>query len=399
MSEVHRRSATSIAAFSEMEVVVDRLVAGGEGLARYQGVPIFIPLSAPGDRVLVNVVERHTDYARAEIVRVLEPGPTRRAAPCPVFGLCGGCDLQHIADEEQSRLKVEAALEALRRLGGIHQPPEVRMIAGSSWAYRLRTQVRLEEDLEGVRAGYFGRGSHMLVPVSECPVLVPDLERELAELPTVVPVGGPRRIDLAAGDDGTVVAAPPVEGLSRGSVFRDVGRYRYEYDARVFFQGHAGLLADLVREVCGPWRGEKLVELFAGVGLLTLPLAARYGQVIAVESDRVASRLLKKNARSNGLKNVEIVARSVDYFVRHFGGAADRVVVDPPRSGLHVLTRMAIVKSRATRLTYLSCHPASLARDLKDLLATFELESLCFLDMFPQTGHIETLAQLVRKAG
>jgi 23S rRNA (uracil1939-C5)-methyltransferase len=136
--------ARTLASIDEVEVTVEKLVAGGEGLARVDGVPLFIPLSAPGDRLRVRVVERHPDFGRARIVDVLAPGPGRREPPCPHFGPCGGCDLQHLDDERQSVLRAQAALETLRRLGRFDRLPEARLVRGRAWGSRLRAQVRTE---------------------------------------------------------------------------------------------------------------------------------------------------------------------------------------------------------------------------------------------------------------
>lgn len=383
-----------LARLDEIEVVVEKLVAGGDGLARVKGVPIFVPRSAPGDRVRVKIEQRRPDYGRARILELLEPGPGRRPPPCPHFEACGGCDLQHLEDERQTALKVAAALETLRRLGRLEALPEARVIRGRAWAYRLRTQLRTEVSAERVDVGYFARGSHTLVPVDVCPILVPELESVLQRLPSLLS-SPPRRLDLAAGDGGRVTVAPPVEGLPGGPVSRRIAGFSYEYDARVFFQAHAGLLDDLVRETCGPWTGAAAVDLFAGVGLFSLPLARHYGNVVAVESDRVACRYARRNARSAGLDNLEVATRSAEsWMAGRAGGALERVVVDPPRTGMSRRLRRMLLACRPRRLTVVSCHPATLARDLRDLCPTYSLDGLAFLDIFPQSGHIETVAQL-----
>ena len=202
-------------------------------------------------------------------------------------------------------------------------------------------------------------------------------------------------LDVASGDDGDLTFAPPFGDLPRGLVHRVVGEFTYEYDARAFFQAHAGLVADLQREVCGRARGEVAVDLYAGVGLFTLPLARRYQRVIAVESDRVAARLLQRNARSNRCANVEVAPTSAESWAKAIPSGVDRIVVDPPRTGLPRPVRRTLVEARIPRLTYASCHPATLARDLRDLGAAYRVESLALLDMFPQTGHIEMVVDLV----
>jgi 23S rRNA (uracil1939-C5)-methyltransferase len=386
--------ARTLANLDQVEVVVEKLVAGGEGLARVDGAPLFIPLSAPGDRLRVRVVERHPDFGRALIVAILEPGPGRRAPPCPHFAVCGGCDLQHLDDELQSELRAQAALETLRRLGRLERLPEAVLVRGAAWGYRLRTQVRTEPADGGVAVGYFARASHTLVPISVCPILVPELETTVTGLARVLRGDAPRRLDVAAGDRSTITLSPPVDGLPRGTIERRVGRFSFEHDARAFFQAHAGLLGDLQREVCGRSTGELAVDLYAGVGLFTLPLARRYRRVIAVESDRIAARFASRNARANGVANVEVVARSVESWARSMPKEVDRVVVDPPRTGLPRPLRRALIEARVARLTYVSCHPATLARDLRDLVTAYSVRSLALVDLFPQTGHIEMVVGL-----
>ncbi|HVR28857.1 MAG TPA: class I SAM-dependent RNA methyltransferase [Thermoanaerobaculia bacterium] len=399
--------ARTLARLDVVEVVVEKLVAGGEGLARVDGAPLFIPLAAPGDRLRARVVERHPDFGRARILEVLSPGPGRREPPCPHFASCGGCDLQHLDDELQTVWKARAALETLRRLGRLERLPEPRLVRARAWGYRMRAQVRTEPAGDGVLVGYFARGSHALVPIRVCPILEPELEAAVIGLRERLGAeSAPRRIDLASGDDGRITVAPPIEdplesdrhgpGVPRGPVTRRVGPWTYELDARVFFQAHAGLAGDLQREVCGRYDGSLAVDLYAGVGLFTLPLGRRYRRVIAVESDRLAARYAVRNARANGLANVEVLTRSAESF---FGSAPpdiDRVVVDPPRTGLPQSLRRALLDARVPRLTYASCHPATLARDLRDLTAGYAVTSLALLDLFPQTGHLEMVAQLER---
>lgn len=406
-------AAVRLAELEELELVIEKLVAGGDGLGRFEGIPIFVPRAAPGDRLRVRLVERRPDYGRAEIVEILDPGPERREAPCPYFTRCGGCDLQHIGDAAQVRYKAAAVLETLARLGGVKPPEDLQVVAGEAWGYRLRTQLHTRgEGAPGtanpIEVGYHQRGTHELVAVGACPILVPELERLLPDLPQLVaearPEGAPpRRLDLAAGGDG-VTAAPVVEGLPHGPVELTLdlpgqgdagGPLTYQYDARCFFQAHRGLVAELAARAVGPWQGEEAFDLYAGVGLFSLPLARRYRKVTAVEGDRIAVRYARNNARANKIANLELISRALDGWSPELPKGIDRVIVDPPRGGLTLTLRGAIMKALPRRLTYVSCHPATLARDLRRLLAGYRLESLTFVDMFPQSGHMESIAQLV----
>lgn len=379
----------------ELEVEVEKLVAGGDGLARYQGVPIFIPRSAPGDRLKIRLVERRPDYGRAEIIEILVPGPGRREAPCPHFEQCGGCDLQHLEEDVQLRCKAQAVRETLERLGGVKMPKEVKVLPGKPFGYRLRTQAQVGWDDRGTRVGYFARRSHDLVAVQQCPVLDPDLEKAFLGLRASLPQPEHKRLDLALGDGGRWSLSPPVKGLPHGTLKLRVGEFEYEYDARCFFQGHRQLAAELVSLAVGSWSGEEAYDLYAGVGLFSLPLAKRYQKVVAVEGERVAARFARNNARRNRLPGLSSISQSVDSWIETLPEAVDRVLLDPPRAGLSRKVRAQLVQRRPHRITYVSCHAAALARDLKVLLRVYRLESLALLDMFPQTGHMEVVAQLV----
>jgi 23S rRNA (uracil1939-C5)-methyltransferase len=398
-SNSHRSAAARLAEVDELVLDIEKLVAGGEGFGRYQGIPIFVPRSAPGDRLRVRLAERRTDYGRAEIVELIEPGPGRRTPPCPHFGGCGGCDLQHLEDEVQTNLKARAVRETLERLSGLPTTQPVEVVAGSPWGYRLRTQLHVEYGQEQAVVGYHARGTHTVVPVDSCAVLVPELEAALQRLPEVLSEPGPSRLDLAVGGDGSLSTAPMVEGLPHGELSLKVGEIDYRYDARCFFQVNRELLPKLIERTAGEATGELAFDLFAGVGLFSLPLAQRYERVVAVEGDRVASRYARKNARLNHRDNIEVVNRAVESWIHQLPAGAPRVVVDPPRTGLSQPVRDRLLGQRPARLTYVSCHPAALARDLRAMMAAYRIESMTVIDLFPQTAHMEVVVQLVKEGG
>jgi 23S rRNA (uracil1939-C5)-methyltransferase len=389
-----------LAGVDEATLRIEKLVAGGEGIGRVDGVPLFVPRSAPGDLLRVRITERHPDYGRAEIAEILEPGPGRRPDPVPELSRAGACDLQHLRDDLQPRLKATAVREALERLGGLQLPEDLEVVTGEPWGYRLRTQLHTEVDPVGggVRVGYHARGTNEVIPLSRCPILVPELEAVLADLPGFLGKNPPKRIDLTAGDPGGgITIAPVIEGLPQGEVTLTVGDIVYAYDARTFFQGHRGLLPKLVDAVVGPWEGDTAYDLYSGVGLFTLPLARRYKKVVAVESDTTAVRYGRNNARRNKLTNVDLVSKVVESWLPGLPTGADRVVVDPPRAGLTPRVRNTLLDRVPKRLTYVSCHPAALARDLRALKEVYTIEKITLFDLFPQTGHMEAVVQLVAK--
>lgn len=383
-----------LAGIDELEVVVEKIVAGGDGLARWQGIPIFVPRSAPGDHLRIRLVQRRPDYGRGEILQVLAEGPGRRSPPCPHFGQCGGCDLQHLTDELQAKLKAEAVLETLFRLGGVSAEVPLKVVTGAAWAYRQRAQFHTEGQDTDLRVGFRTRRGSDVVAVESCPILVPELEGQLASLKTSLAAHPPKRLDVVVGDGGAMSTAPRTPSLPHGEIEITVGETGYQLDARCFFQAHRELLPELIRHVVGPWQGTQAYDLFAGVGLFSLPLASLYGEVVAVEGDSVAGRYLKRNARRNRLPDIRLVHSAVDSWIRRLPDRPDRLVVDPPRTGLSRQVCHMICVRQPRRLTYVSCHPAALARDLKILAKAFEIEEITLIDLFPQTGHMEVVAQL-----
>lgn len=386
-----------LADLDELELVVEKLIAGGDGFARWNGIPIFVPRSVPGDRLRVRLVERQRDYGRAEIVEILEEGPGRRIAPCAFFGRCGGCDLQHIEDELQAKLKAAAVHETLVRLGGVSSDIPLEIILGSPWGYRQRAQVHSSTDGEQVRIGFHPRRGHELVAVDSCPVLVPELEQVLGTLPRRLPTPPPERLDLLVGDAAALSTAPRTETLPHGAVEISVGDFTYALDARCFFQSHRQLLPRLVQEVVGEWRGREAYDLFAGVGFFSLPLAGLYDRVVAVEGDRTSGRYLQRNSRRARTEGLDYVHSAIESWITQLPDRVDRVIVDPPRMGLSGKIKEYLCQRRPRQLTYASCHPATLARDLKGLDRSFKIDSLSLIDLFPQTGHMEVVAQLSSK--
>lgn len=377
-----------------IELRVEKLIAGGEGLGRFTGVPVFVSFAAPGDQLRVRVVERRREFARAEIVEVLSPGPGRRTPPCPVFGRCGGCDLQHLEEPVQLEWRARAAVETLQRFSGIADLPTPEIVAGPNWGYRIRTQLQVDRSPEGrAQLGYFERSTHTVVPISGCPILVPELNAILPQLDETLQQNFARRVDLAAGESG-LSCSPALPGLPHGEVTTTVRGHELAFDARTFFQGHRDLVPALVEHAVGEESGDEAYDLYAGVGLFTLELARLFRRVTAIESDAYSIRYLRINARRNKRTGIEVVGKSVDAWIRELPHGVDRVLVDPPRSGLSLPVRRVLEDRRPRRLTYVSCHTATLARDLRELSGAFRVRSLCLLDCFPQTGHLEVVAQL-----
>jgi 23S rRNA (uracil1939-C5)-methyltransferase len=389
------------------EVTIEKLVYGGDGLARIGTQAVFVPFTAPGDRLRVRIVESGRNFARAVIEELLEPAPERRAPPCPHFGVCGGCQLQHLNYPTQLRAKAEFVRESLRRLGGLEWTGEIQTRAAGELGYRARAEIKVQHNLKGrPRLGYFKAGTHEVCEVSDCPILLPAANRELQRLhaePSLIPSGA-TRVHLTAGDDAVIVTpatgenekTPEIDAL--GTAHQRIAGFVYGFGVRSFFQSNRLLVEDLVRTVINEHSGKFVVDLYAGVGLFTLPLAQRFAQVCAVEGNRMAAQHGVDNVRANGVTNVRYEAVSVEAWLKYKTAdwpRPDLVVLDPPRAGAGKVVVERLAALAPPRLVYVSCDPATLARDVKLLTAYgYVLNAVTVLDMFPQTFHVETVVEL-----
>ena len=419
-----------------MLVQIEKPVYGGAFLARDKGKAIFVPLALPGEQVRVRVVEEKRGYATAEIEELLEAATERIAPACPHFGSCGGCQYQHADYDAQLQIKTAVLRETLER-GGIHMPDDISVLAGHPWGYRNR--VRLAFDAQG-NPGYRGRRSHAVVPIRECPIAAPLLVKGALAAADVArsfaPALRPTELALFCDADETAllltvfVAAPAkirfdefaaalqnrIPQLAGAELILETAhrpprtlaqwgatsiQYRaagadYRVDHGAFFQVNRWLVDALVERVTSGQAGALAWDLFAGVGLFARQLARSFERVVAVESAPAAITALEANL--GGTTGGAIRASTLDFLRRnHKDARPDLVVVDPPRTGLGAEITASLAAIAPPGLVYVSCDPATLARDLRVLLATgYRVESIAMVDLFPQTFHLETVVRLHR---
>lgn len=414
---------TALTSGQLLEVTVERLAFGGQAVAHHEGIVVFVPFAAPGDRLRVEVTEREKTFVRARVVEILAPGPGRVEPRCRHYGDCGGCQYQHVDYAVQVQQKGEFVRDALVRTGGFVWPAPVAVHHAEPWGYRSRTQLKLHAT-SGVRSdgrhgrlrkkerrprrqlakgdgppvlGFHRAFEHSVVDVEECPVLAPPLERGLrdvrAALATMDPKDLPYQVEGACGADGASWA-PDLPGMKKDLVEHHVGRFRYLIEPESFFQGNRLLVEELVRGAVENERGELAFDLYAGVGLFSLPLGDRFARVVSVEDERRAATLGRVNAKVNGQDNVGFLRSTTEQFLAANRERPDLVMMDPPRVGAKpAIPRLLAL--RAKRIVYVSCDPQTLARDLRALVdGGYELESVDAYDMFPQTYHVESVARL-----
>jgi 23S rRNA (uracil1939-C5)-methyltransferase len=395
-------------------VSIEKLVYGGEGLARVDGRVVLAPFVLPGEKVRIKL----GDGVNARLLEVIEASPDRVEPPCPLFARCGGCHYQHAPYEFQLARKVEILREQLRRVGKIEYSGEIETISGPPLGYRNRVQVHvLSSDRAGRKLGYLARRSHQLVPLTgDCPVASPRLNQALeamrerlhdARFPRFV-----RSLELFTNETDVQVNVIDTDQPLRRDFFdwcESVSTLDYptafgtfRIGPRSFFQVNRFLVEKLVETALSGAKGDTAMsesegktalDLYAGVGLFAIPMARRFASVTAVEAGSSAVRDLEFTAA--GALRVE--HSRVEDYVAGLDSAPDFVLADPPRAGLgkEVVTHLNRLAPR--RLTIVSCDPATLARDLA-ALPEYTIDGITLVDLFPQTFHIETVVRLSRKA-
>jgi tRNA/tmRNA/rRNA uracil-C5-methylase (TrmA/RlmC/RlmD family) len=383
----------------ELEIKIERIVPRGLGIGFGKKLTVFVPLAVAGDIVRVSLNQVKGKIAFADIVEVLNASPHRIDPPCPYFGTCGGCDFQQMDYETQLEAKAGIVRDSLHRIGKIDYDREIEII-GSPRPFEYRSRAQWHIDTKGKRVGYFKRGSHEVIDVERCPILVPELEKTLRELRDTIEWESfwdeRLTIEAASGDGGkvSVYGSELIEPTDEIS-FAAAGE-KYFYSARSFFQGNQLLVEKLIETALGDAQGEKALDLYCGVGLFTLPLARRFAEVVGVEGNEEAVGFGEKNAAHAGLENIDFVREGVDKFVAEGrAGGFGLVLLDPPRAGAAMETIQRLARIKPKNISYVSCDPSILARDLRIFLDSgYEITSLTALDLFPQTHHVEMVARL-----
>lgn len=380
-----------------LEVEIERILPGGYGLAHAAGQTVFVSLAVPGDRLRVRVERRQGKILFATVEEILVASPDRIEPPCPYFGRCGGCDFQQLTYEKQLAAKAEIIRDCLHRIAHLDVPEIAVTPSPRDWHYRMRATWQLDEQERTL--GYYERGSRRVCDVADCAVLAPELEQTLERVRATewhqFPPGL-KHLDVVAGENG-VSLAPAFAEFETRELSLTIGGESYSYNAEAFFQINAGLLAPLIEFALANVNGAAAIDLYCGVGLFTLPLARRFKSVVGVESNPKATRFARRNLQQAQLENVRVVNAGVADWIRSSAAksAVDFVLLDPPRAGAESAVIKGILDGRAPRICYVSCDPATLARDLKKLIAGgYAIEALAAFDLFPQTHHVETVVQL-----
>lgn len=441
-------------------LAIDDLAFGGEGVGRVDGYVVFVRGGVPGDRVRVRLVEARSRFGRAVIESVETPSPDRVEAPCPYFGRCGGCRLQHLSYPAQLAFKAKQVRDCLERIGGLgefamrpilaapdqygyrnkmeftvapgpliglHQADRYdvvldieRCLLQSDTMNRLLGELRQEARARALSVYDQASGEGLLRFVSlregrrtgEAMVNIvattPDIEAlgPLAEgLAARVPATASVVLNVNAKKASVAVGTEEHLLLGRDHIRESLGGLAFRVSANSFFQtntAQAERLFAVVEEACALEGGETVLDLYSGTGAISLLLARRCRRMYGVEVAAAAVTDAVRNARENGIENCTFLSGEVRHVLPTLmrdGVSAEVVVADPPRAGFHPKALLALAALAPARLVYVSCNPATLARDLGDLVRQgYRLEWVQPVDMFPQTPHIEAVARLARSA-
>jgi len=397
---------------TELTLPVEKLVYGGAGLSRHEGRVVLTPFVLPGETVRLAIDKEKKDVLNGRVLEVLTPSEARTAPTCKVFERCGGCHYQHAQYPAQVEMKKEVLREVLQRIGKLTPPDEIGALTGEPWGYRNRIQLHID----GQKVGYRAPGTHQVIDTSECPVASPKLNEALRALRRMVRNHRfPRfvrsiefftnerdvQVNVHETMAGQRVARPffdwleqELPGAATGPIDYSANGSRYQVHYKSFFQVNRFLVGALTQAAIGDATGNRALELYAGVGLFSLTLADRFKQVDAVESVKAAVEDAELNAK-RARKQIDHFRADSGEFLSNVKTAPDFVLADPPRAGLGPDVVKELARLKPGRVSIVSCHPSTLARDLKGLTeAGYRIKEMTLVDLFPQTFHLETVTHL-----
>ncbi len=366
----------------KLKLRIEDVAFGGEGVARLDDFVVFVPFTVRGEVVEAQVTEVRKRFARAKLLRVLEASPARVEPRCRYFGECGGCQYQHLAYETQLELKRKQVTDIFQRIGGLDPAVVAPIIpCPQSYGYRNRIMIRSQWDKfkHGLNIGFIRADSRLVVDIEQCQIAEPALNREIERVRAHPPPKGGLKV---------VLRIPPKE---------------WEVPPDSFFQNNFFLLPKLVEVVRERLRDSglrRVADVYCGVGFFSLELADLLDSFVGVELDRLAIEAARRNAARRGVTHGHFVSGSAEELLpgllAQSRPEATAVLLDPPRKGCRSDTIDALRRVRPGQILYVSCHPATMARDLNILCAghVFRVANMIPLDMFPQTSHVECVGDL-----
>ena len=370
---------------------VEKLVNGGAGLLHYEGQSIFMENTVPGDVVIGRIREKCKGFSLADLVEIVSESQNRVLPVCPLYGVCGGCSLQHISYEKQILEKKAILKELIIHIGGINNPPAISVFPSEAFEYRNRVQFhRIGKDI-----GFKEKNSDKIIVINDCPIADKGIRKALIE----------KRIKCPPEKDRFAVFSYKKTFLSEGEEKRgkvSLLNRDLTMNVGVFFQSNVALLERVIEKIISITKTVDndlpVADFYCGIGTFASFLQDSFKQIDLIEENKDALLFARENVRG---ERVTCSAISVDEWVRVFLKKNKKtnysfLIVDPPRQGLSPLFRKWLSESGPPLLVYLSCDPATLARDTRELTRAYDLSEINFYDFYPQTAHIESLSLFSR---
>ena len=429
---------------------IEKIVYGGNGISTYEGIKVFVPYSAPGDNLLVKIKEKNRDYYVAQIKKIIQPSPNRTQPSCPYFGTCGGCSLQHITYTSQLEIKKQFAIESLQRIGHISPLNSVNITPSAPFNYRNKTQYPLSRYRQKI--GFYQQLTHKVVDIKECLLHPPVFDRIRSAIKEQLKntkesiydetkhTGNLRHIVIRQGqrtEEILIIFVTRTDTLNeklyqplpnqfnniigivqninpeqtnrilnrknkllsgRDFYYEHILDKKFKISANAFFQVNTTQSENLIkklRTLVEP--SNTILDLYCGVGLLSIMIADKAKMVYGVELEKQAIQDAKENLALNNITNIKYISAPVEREIKNYH-RIDTIIIDPPRKGCLKSFLIEIIKLKPKQIIYISCNPTTLARDLAILdnlgYKTTEIE---LFDMFPQTFHVESIAKIIPK--
>jgi tRNA/tmRNA/rRNA uracil-C5-methylase (TrmA/RlmC/RlmD family) len=375
---------------------IESVAFGGQGVGRADGFVIFVPFTAPDDIVEIEIVERKKKFARGRLLKIIEPSPQRTQPLCRYYGRCGGCAYQHIRYDQQLKIKKKQIEEAFLKIGGLLQPQVCEVIPSPHpYAYRGKATLHAVKTSGGLQFGFMDVSGGRIVDIERCEIMDETINDQIRQARTAASVS-PGKADLTFWSDHPDRFDETIVRVVKGREFL--------VPREGFFQANLHLTDRMVEEVCrlpGPKKRETIIDACCGSGLFSIFMAPYAKRMVGVEINEKSIKYARVNADKHGIGNAEFICGDVEAVLRdrmQKKDAVDLIILDPPRAGLSPETLTAISGLDAEDIIYISCNPATQARDVKFLSGHgYSLRKLQPLDMFAQTEHIETIGLLQRR--
>ncbi len=425
------------------ELYIERQSHDGRGIARQKGKTTFVEGALVGETVQARITKTHRRFDEAICEEILTASPERIEPPCEYYAKCGGCSLQHLGLEQQRQVKSDALVDQLQRFGKIEHIPLQAPLLDDSWGYRRKARLGVKWNRHGdLIIGFREKASPHLTPIQHCAVLIPQLSGLIPSLYGLIPQLESKKsighLELAQGDEGCAIVVRHLKNLSHHDLTLWQNWAQTQNTRLYFQQGKAETLIspdsesaeelhyqindlklaflpnDFVQvnpainrkmvaqalEWLAPEAGDRVLDLFAGFGNFSLPVAEKAGSVVGIEGERALVKRAQDNALANGIKNAEFHRADLSQSFKDLAWARERynlLILDPPRTGAQNICQQ-IKLFGAERLVYVSCNPSTLARDSAILVQEgYQLEKTCIMDMFPHTTHVESMALFIRR--